>query len=138
MIMPCGMTWKFTASLLSCALLMGCEEPPPKLVPVQGNVTLDGSPLPEGEVLLRGEGTVAMATLPVSGGQFAGEAQAGKYRVEVYSYITEAAKADETGYTSSEPIRTNTIPAKWNTESTLTAEILASGKSDLKFDVTSN
>jgi len=116
--------------------LAGCQKPPPKPVPVNGTVTLDGAPLAEGDVLLLNSAGLAPDTLPVKGGAFQGMAKPGKVRVEIRSY--RPAKPPTTPIPQeSTPGPENYLPARYNTESTLTAEVTASGLNPSQFDLKS-
>lgn len=122
---------------IGCLVLVGCGEPPPVVAPVKGMVTLDGNPMPVGEILFRGQGTPNSMTLNVNAGEFAGDVQPGKYKIEVYSYTMIQPTADATGYMPSEPIKQNTIPPQWNTMSVVVIDVPQGGKEDFKFAVTS-
>lgn len=123
--------------LAGMLLMVGCGEAGPKLCDIKGNVSLDGSPMAEGEVLLSAEGSVVTQTLPISGGEFSGQIQPGTYRVQVFQYVEIAPTPDATGYVPPDPIRRNVIPPQWNTASTLTEVIPDSGKQDITLAITS-
>lgn len=119
-------------------LLAGCDSgpPAPKLTKVSGTVTLDGSPMAEGEVTFAEPAKGAYDSIKVIDGKFEGPVQPGKKRVEVRAYRPGKPNTEMYGPDAkAEP--ENYIPAKYNNESTMTAEIPESGASDLKYDVTS-
>jgi len=108
---------------------------------VTGTITLDGSPVVNAEVMF----------IPVSGernsfgytdgqgryelrftGQLTG-AVIGEHRVEIRTGSSEAVYSSEDG----EPAAAETIPAKYNAESELTAT-LRSGNNTVNFELTSN
>ena len=128
-------------NLLTISLLLvscvGCssKSPGPTLADVKGSVNLDGQPLPSGEVMfvVPGEHT---AVLPVTGGEFTGQAAVGANRVEVYSYQMGGAVVDMNGEKFGGE-QENIIPAKFNVNSTLTAQVESQGGGEFKFDVTS-
>lgn len=125
------------AALLA-TVLVGCGPAAPATAKVNGTVTLDGSPMPDGDVFLKGDES-KNATFKINGGKFSGECQTGKYRVEIMAYKEETPKADATGYTppSGSVNKVNYIPAEFNTNSTMTAEVKAGGPNELKFEVKS-
>ncbi len=104
-----------------------------KATPVKGVVTLDGKPLADGEVsfLLTGE---APTTFPVKDGAFSGDAYAGSNKVELRSYKSGPPLATDP---NKAPTKMNYIPDRFNTTSKLTAEVVAGGANDFKFDIAS-
>ena len=105
---------------------------------VSGTVTLDGEPLAEGEIyfLTPAEGQVDI--LSIENGKFEGEAKAGSRRVEIRAYKMEEAEvpADMPGL-ELEPSKVNYLPAAYNTESTLTADVSDSKPNEFTFELTS-
>ena len=131
-----------TAALLSAViLLLGCTgAPKPNIaakVDVAGSVQFDGKPMSEaeGEISFSIVGQ-APVILPIKNGKFEGKGPVGDARVEVRAWRKgEPVMMD--GKPVGDPVRENYIPAKFNTESTMTAKIGASGAKDLKFEVES-
>lgn len=118
------------------AIGCGPSAPPvPKQGDVKGTVTLDSKPMESGEVSFVIVGQQP-SLLPVTNGAFSGKAAIGANRVEVYSYRTGGA-AVEMGGQKFGGDKENFIPAKFNVESTLKADVAQSGANDFKFDVTS-
>jgi hypothetical protein len=107
----------------------------PKTVDVKGKVTLDGAPMPTGEVALEGSDGFPPAIMDVTNGAFKGKASAGRKTVRISSYKTVAQKA--TGPGAEAEGRQNVIPAKYNSESTETVEVTAGGPNEFEFKVTS-
>ena len=106
--------------------------PPPKSA-VKGTVTLDGKPVPEGEILFSVSGEVPVP-LPIKDGSFSGEATVGKNAVSVSVY--KAGKPTSTDPKT--PTKINIIPAKYNgPNTTLSADVAEGGANDFKFAVTS-
>lgn len=105
----------------------------PALVEVKGKVELDGKAMNDGEAMFLLPGQVP-DTFPVKGGSFAGKAKVGKAKVEIRAY--RPGKPNPM-YPDKEPSPENYLPAKYNTESTLTADVSASGANDFKFEVKS-
>jgi hypothetical protein len=127
--------------LLGCVAFAGCGSSELKgrpTIDVSGSVTLDGSPLAEGEVILVNVPEGVREVFAVKGGNFAGKASPGSRRVEVCAYKEQAPNKDATDMygADAKPSMANYLPAKYNTESTLTADIKEGG-APLKFEVTS-
>lgn len=99
-------------------------------------MTLDGKPLAEGEIQFKTVATGALDSIAIQNGAFSGTAEAGSKRVEIYAYKMVTPTGTTPGM-AVEPVKTNYLPARYNTSSTLTAEIKESGADALKFDVTS-
>ncbi|MFM9966623.1 MAG: hypothetical protein ACKV2Q_36050 [Planctomycetaceae bacterium] len=127
-----------------CLFFAGCGggDAGPTKVAVSGTVTLDGAPLDHGTLLIKWKGNAAAGdivngtfTIPENIGPIPG-----KHRVEISSLeggskvtSTDPAKAMEE---ASGPPPTERIPANYNLESTLTAEVKAGGDA-LKFELKS-
>ncbi len=129
--------------LVVCLAMCGCGgKAELKKYSVSGTVTIDGQPLSEGEVYFRTVESATIDAVPIKAGRFQGEAQAGSRRVEIVALrevppdpaavAMYGDKAKELGAG-----RENSIPPKYNTESTLTAEVKPGGPNEFKFDVTS-
>jgi hypothetical protein len=99
---------------------------------VKGVVNLDGHPMATGEITfsIPGEGVKQM---PIKDGTFSGEASEGKNKVEIALY--KDGPPDTTKPTGP-PTKVNVLPARWNTESKLTADVTVGGANDFKFDIT--
>ena len=121
------------------ALLVGCSgssKPKVQLRTVKGTVKLDGKPMASGDVLflVQNQGP---KTLSVKDGNFSGEVIEGQSRVEIRSY-KDAAPVMMMDQVANPGAKENFIPAKFNSESTLTADVTASGPNEFNFEVTSN
>jgi hypothetical protein len=121
---------------------LGCARTEPR-TPVQGSVTLDGQPLEEGEIYFVTPG-LPPEVLPVRGGRFTGSVRPGQVRVEIYAYrTTEAPAIDSAAPPAAEgpelgPGKENIIPARFNQESNLQAEVPTSGEAaDMVFEIES-
>ena len=132
-------TGMFTCALLTSWLAIGCGGP--KVLPeypVKGTVTLDGSPMADGEIYFRDEATATNSTLTVKNGQFEGKSEAGKFKVQVNCYREETAKADSTGYAPpGGATKKNIVLPEFAADSKLTAEVTAAGPNEYKFEVKS-
>lgn len=123
--------WLFVISLF----VTGCEpdqpKPPPK-AKVAGTVTLDGSPMAEGEIRFNLAGQPATSA-PVKGGAFAGEAYIGLNQVDVLME-REVPNPSMPGTN----MKVNSVSMQFQgPNSPLKADVPAAGASDLKFEVTS-
>jgi hypothetical protein len=126
--------------VLGCAVVAGCgptDLTTKPTVDVNGTVTLDGSPMPEGEVFLVSVADNVREVFPVKDGKFSGKASEGSRKVEVRSYKQAAAskEASDMYGSAAEGSKENFIPAKFNTETTLSADVKAGAP--LEFAVTS-
>jgi len=119
-----------------CVLVLtGCTQGRTEPLAVSGTVDLDGKPLAEGTVTLAGEGGGVPETFNVSSGRFEGKATPGKKRVEIRAF--KLGKTTKMGDEVIEASPENYLPARFNSESKLTAEVTASGLNPSKFDVQS-
>jgi len=109
----------------------GLKRPP--IVQIKGTVNLDGKPMTQGEIRFEVAGEPGHE-LQVKDGAFSGEANIGKNRVEVKMYKEGPPLSTDP---EKKPTKINVIPAQYNSQTKLSAEITSSGASDLKFDVTS-
>ncbi|NIL98454.1 MAG: hypothetical protein GTO62_15330, partial [Planctomycetales bacterium] len=73
-------------------------------------------------------------SLPIFNGQYSGDVEVGERRVEIASIKVET--QDHGGMTSR--VETNVIPAKYNTNSTLTANVSQTGPNEFDFELTSD
>lgn len=118
--------------LIACTPI-GCGEAKPKLFPVSGTVTLDGKPLAQGIIYFKTVQTGAIETFPITDGQFSGQAQPGDRRVEVTSYVKKAKPVEVNGMKGD--VQENIIPARYNLESKLAANVKADGPNQYRFDL---
>jgi hypothetical protein len=115
--------------------------------PVSGTVSMDGQPLPAGVILFAPAGgageSLASATGKIENGQFSIPRDQGpvpgKYKVTI-SHTDEPEgrvkiELKKPGKKTSGP--KELIPAKYNAQTTLSAEIPKGGKSDLNFPLES-
>ena len=135
------MTMRLAGIVLFMAVLVcGCGHSKEELptYAVSGTVNLDGAPLAEGEIYFVTKETGQIDIVPVKDGKFEGEAKAGSRRVEIRAYNIETSKppADMPDL-KMEPSKTNYLPAKYNTDSTLTADVSADKPNEFNFDLAS-
>ena len=100
---------------------------------VTGTVTMDGKPLPAGELHFGVPG-FAPTVLEVKDGKYEGEAPVGKNEVQLFIF-TEGPPVARYG---GQRIKTNVAPPKyWGPKTALAATVTADGPNDFKFDLTS-
>ncbi|MCA9037234.1 MAG: hypothetical protein KDA91_18990 [Planctomycetaceae bacterium] len=133
----------FRIAVLSClACSVGCsgDDSGPPTVSVSGMITLDGTPVPEGEIIFRsadGGGGRADAA-QIKDGKFSMESTLGNKKVEIRALRPVAGASTttlETGEVGGEVEQY--IPEQYNDKSTLNAEVSESGEKDFKFELTS-
>ncbi|MHC2067075.1 hypothetical protein ACYFX5_06370 [Bremerella sp. T1] len=127
------------AILLGASILIGCNSGPaiPKSYPVQGEVTLDGKPMPSGEVIFVSVADGIRDTVKVENGKFTGEVLPGERKVEIRSYIAKEGNTKMYG-PDAEPSYVNIIPKKYNENTELTATVEKSDENQFSFEVKSS
>ena len=131
-----------TVLLVCSVMLSGCGggEEGPETVTVTGKVTIDGAPVPDGEVIFRpadgGAGRTDAAT--IKGGEYTMESTLGSKRVEIRA-MRNVEGADTSNLETGESGGSveQYIPEQYNDKSTLTADISESS-SPLDFSLTEN
>lgn len=130
-------------SLLAALAVVGCSESSSPVdtlprVAVSGTVTLGGAPLPEGTIELDpADGTKGPpAAAEITDGKFSiDKAQGpvpGKYKVSISSHPPAKLAEGEAPGGSPKPT-TETVPAKYNTATTLETDVPAGGTATLAF-----
>lgn len=113
-------------------LAVGCDTGGHKTYPVTGTVTLDGQPLKEADVLfLPLDPALGPDAGQVRDGRFAFRAKAGRKRVEIRTSRPVRIKT-AMGETT---IWKNSLPARYNSQSTLQAEVRAQSENDFTYDL---
>ncbi len=129
--------FRFAVLIAACVLLVGCG--PSKKVremqAVSGSVTLDGEPLASGEIYFKTTAKGEIDLLAIENGQFQGEVGVGKRRVEIYAY-REKMVVPMPGEPP-EKTRENYLPAAYNLQSELSAEVGPDSSGPLKFEIKS-
>ncbi len=125
---------------LAVVVLAGCGAGGPEIAYVTGKVTMDGKPLPNATVVFVPEnGRPAGATTDEEGEYVLNFAQGRKGAIPGESTIRimtfRDADQDENG--KSIPGSPETVPAKYNTESTLTFHVEAGKKNVANFELES-
>ncbi len=113
----------------------GCGPTGPKLYPVNGTVTWNGEPLPEGDIIFAPAtpGDVEDAGKVVAG-KFAFEARPGAKKVKITANRSEGPVDPQMGLAP----RVQYIPPKYSSaeKTTLTAEVTENGKNEFDFPLT--
>jgi len=118
--------------LMVLASLVGCSHEP-RLHAVSGSVTLEGQPIPDGDILfITPDGTRGPDPAKVVGGKYELKTTAGKKRVEISASKIRPGGARGAG---GEPVAEEYVPARYNTQSELTAEVQAQQKNRIDFEL---
>jgi hypothetical protein len=99
---------------------------------ISGTVSFDKKPIPDGKIVFSTPGAGHVETLEIKDGKYEGQASEGKRRVEIFGFRPSKQKSPMPGF---EVGPENYIPARYNTDSKLEADVKAGGKYD--FDLTS-
>jgi len=120
----------------ACVFLIGCQRPPsgPPTYGVTGTVTLDGKPLASGDVMFYPEtADMPAAWGTLKDGTFTLRAVAGRHRVEINALGGEPVTVSPID----PPIYKSIVPARYNTASTLTAEVSPTAPNQVEFSLES-
>ena len=113
----------------------GCGNAEPKTYAVSGTVSLDGRPLEEGDVYFYAlDPNISADAGKIKAGQFAFRTKAGKKRVEIRASRVVPGKQTPMGG----PMRVEFLPARYNAQTTITAEVLAKGENRVDFALESD
>ena len=117
---------------LIAASCCGCGDANPALRPVAGKVTWNKQPLAEGYINFEPFDAARTASGgPIKQGMYAVQASPGRNRVQI-SAMRSSGKVDpQMGAAPQEQY----LPACYNTETKLEADISASGKNEFQFDL---
>lgn len=115
--------------------LAGCSPSTPTTYPVSGAVSFDGKPVDNGDIVfVPMDHALGPDAGKICAGKYSGWAKAGKCRVEIRAVaIGPDTPRDDTGA----PIVTNYVPARYNNQSELTAEVSAGAKNVFDFSLQS-
>ncbi len=103
--------------------------------PVTGKVTFEGQAIQEGQIVFRSLGTDPRAFGgAIKDGQYRLDAVVGNMKVEVRASRLVPGKFDESNPGEKVPVGEMYIPAKYNSQSELTAEVKA-GKNEIDFEL---
>jgi hypothetical protein len=112
--------------------LGGCGEAQPLRVPVSGVVRLDGDPLPDGTIYFVGQDGLGPDGGPIVAGQFSIKVRPGAKRVEIRSL-----RQVEPPPPPPKSAWQNYLPLRYNSDTTLTAEVTATGPNHFEFPLES-
>jgi hypothetical protein len=122
--------------LICLVFLCSCtaqNAPPPATAKVAGTVSLDGSPMKEGEIRFSVMGQPPKL-IPVKDGSFSGEAFLGKNQVEVVLDVDGPPSTTDPNVHT----KVNKVSPEFSgPNSKLSADVPAAGATDLKFEVKS-
>jgi hypothetical protein len=125
-----------TACLALTAAGCGGGGDGPKLYSVSGKVTLDGEPVKEGRILFRMTGGNGRSySAPITDGSYELKSEAGSAAVEITASRIIPGKIDKSNGTP-EPVGEMYIPKKYNSETTLKADVKESSNT-IPFELTS-
>ena len=99
-------------------------------------MTLDGQPIAKGEVLFLALSGESADALPLSDGRFAGSVTVGEHRVQFASYVTVTREVFPTE--PPQDVLENSLPARFHSESTVTAVIKSGSNPPLSFELKSD
>lgn len=103
----------------------------PRMRQVSGQVTLDGKPVPEGDILFKpAAGSLGPDAGRIRDGMFAFLAKEGKHRVEISASRILPGGARGAG---GEPVPEEYIPERYHSNSELTAEVTSAGPNRFDF-----
>lgn len=121
--------------LLAVGLLVGCASGPnePTPVTVTGTVLLDGKPLESGTITFSATDGRPPAEGTIANGAYSLKVPPGERRVEIRRYVDLKDKKGPGG----ETLTMDTIPSKYNNESTLKATVTAEGPNEFGFKIES-
>ncbi len=135
---------------LMCGMMMvlaGCGGPQgPQKVRVDGTVTLNGQPVPSGQVVLHDPAMQDAAYAgPIEAGKFSFETTPGKKTVSITSPQEVHGMAGARGGIEGDPVSPENpavviqelIPARYNDRSELTIEVTLEGKNQFPFELSS-
>ena len=120
------------ATILANFFVAGCGDGKPKPAEATGTITLDGKPLPDGKVYFVPTAGAAPVIADVADGAFKLEALPGSYKVEVRQF-----KPVKNWQGEPHDKEANALPARYNTTTTLTAEVKADGPNEFSFPLKS-
>ena len=115
--------------------LLGYGTSGPQTVAVTGEVTYDGAPLEQGDILfIPQDQTLAPEAGKIKDGKYSLQAKPGTCRVE----IRAVKNGPDTPVFEGQPLASNFLPPEYNLQSKLTAEVKPSGENHFPFTLSSN
>lgn len=130
----------FTIALaVTVVCISGCGSAPsgPKMVPVTGKVTFDGTPVEEGRITFRKtDGDQRAFAGEIKAGSYSISTEPGRMAVVITASRLIPGKFDNSNGTP-EPVGEMYIPPQYNEATSLVAEVKDGGSNDFPFDLTS-
>ncbi|MCS7304108.1 MAG: hypothetical protein NZ602_03235 [Thermoguttaceae bacterium] len=112
----------------------GCGQKGPQTYPVSGTVTFDGQPIPEGRIsFVPEDGKAAPDSAPIVQGKFQFQVKAGRHRVEIVADRPTGKVDPVMGMAP----RESYIPACYNSQTILRAEVTPQGPNQFTFELKS-
>lgn len=121
-------------------LMTGCSSAPegPDMYPVTGTVSFDGTAVAEGRIQFRkAEGDQKAFAGDIKDGKYTLEAEVGKMTVEITASRPSGKFDNSNPDDPPQPIGEMYIPEKYNSATTLTAEVKPSPDNAIPFELTS-
>ncbi len=112
-----------TASL-SALLATGCGGDGPEVVPVSGNVTWNGDPMPSGTIVFRpADGVARSEAGQIEEGYYSLDVPPGAKTVEITARRVVEGKFDTSNPGEKVPLTEQYVPKEYNAETTLEADV---------------
>jgi hypothetical protein len=131
---------------LVCPLIAGCTggDGEAETYTVSGEVTLDEKPIPKGEIVFRSAaGTERSYAGPIADGRYSFRSSPGAKRVEISAMeVVEGAvgepgtPGDPVGADNPADVYRESVPPRYNANSTLTASVTPEGPNEFDFHLT--
>jgi hypothetical protein len=123
---------------VGAVLLAGCgKDAAPETLDVSGTVTLDGTPVARGQIIFSDPSRQTRSSSgEVVDGKFTFTASPGSKRVEITAMREVPGKMDTSNPGEERPLMEQYIPGKYNSDSTLTADV-AAGSTTFEFKLES-
>lgn len=122
--------------LVLCGLT-GCGAKGPATCPVSGTITFDGQPVRVGQIIFRPvDDQSASSAGQIREGKFSFASLPGKKRVEILATREIPGRFDESNPGEKTPLQEMYIPAKYNRQTELTAEVVVDGANQFDFALT--
>ncbi len=137
---------RWALGLAFASILLGCSRKSgPLKVPVRGVVTLDGKPVPQGQIILSdAAGVSSSCGGEIKEGKFLLESTIGKKKVSVSSMQIVLGKKGRYGGIQGDPVSEQNpadvyeevVPAKYNAQTELLVEITEAGPNEFPLSLT--
>ena len=110
---------------IACGLMAsGCGPGGPATYPVTGTATLDGQPIPEGDIIFADAAKLSPPSAgKIKDGKFTANVTAGKKNVEIRASKMMPLPGGQTGAMGEKEMPQDYIPAKYNSQTELTMEV---------------